>query len=210
MIADQEWILVRHGDTEWTEKKKLHGGRFDSPLSSRGRKQAELTGQALVDENINSIYSSPQGRALQTSEIIGEIIGINHIHPVEGFREQRYGLLEGRPILNFGDDGTAPNVLRPIANLIRNLTGETDARFFIRVLGGVTEVKSAHESGHILIVSHWGALGALMAILFGGDEKHWIENVKWSPCGITTIREIRGGWEMLEFDHTEHLAGMGR
>jgi probable phosphoglycerate mutase len=210
MSSEIRWILVRHGDTEWTERGRLHGGRFDSPLSVAGRRQAELTGQKLTGEGVDAIYTSPQGRALQTADIIANSIGLDRIDLIEGFREQRYGLLEGRPILSFGDDGTAPNVLRPIANLIRNLTGESDARFFIRVLEGVTEVKSAHESGHILIVSHWGALGALMAILFGGDEKHWIENVKWSPCGITTIREIRGGWEMLEFDHTEHLAGMGR
>lgn len=203
------WILVRHGDTEWTEKKKLHGGRFDSPLSSRGRKQAELTGQALVDENIKSIFSSPQGRALQTAEIIGGSVGINQIQPVEGFRELSFGWLEGKPILTFGPDGNAPKVLRPITTIVRNLTGESDRRFLYRVSESVERVQKAHEVGRILVVAHWGVLSALMASLFNGDANHWLENVKWSPCGITKVQKNQGGWELLQQDHTDHLKVMG-
>jgi broad specificity phosphatase PhoE len=209
MSSVLRWILVRHGDTEWTEKKKLHGGRFDSPLSSRGRKQAELTGQALVDENIKSIFSSPQGRALQTSEIIGESIGINHIQPVDGFRELNFGLLEGGPILTFGPGGTAPKVLKPFATFVRNLTGESERRFIDRVREGVAQLQKHQQDGQILIVAHWGVLSAIMASLFNGDANHWIENVKWSPCGITKIQKNQGRWELLQQDHTDHLKVMG-
>jgi broad specificity phosphatase PhoE len=210
MSSVLSWILVRHGDTEWTEKKKLHGGRFDSPLSLRGRNQAELTGQALVDENINSIFSSPQGRALQTAEIIGDAIGVHQIEPIEGFREQRYGLLEGGPILTFGPDGTAPKVLKPFTTIVRNLTGESDRRFLHRVSEGVERVHQAHEVGRILVVAHWGVLSAMMASLFNGDANHWLENVKWSPCGITKIQEVDGRWEMVQQDDVRHLTELGR
>lgn len=210
MSSVLRWILVRHGDTEWTEKKKLHGGRFDSPLSSRGRKQAELTGQALVDENIKSIFSSPQGRALQTSEIIGESIGINHIQPVDGFRELNFGLLEGGPILTFGPGGTAPKVLKPFATILRNLTGESEKRFIDRVREGVAQLQKHQQDGQILIVAHWGVLSAIMASLFNGDANHWLENVKWSPCGITKIQEVDGRWEMVQQDDVLHLNELGR
>lgn len=210
MNSNLQWILVRHGDTEWTEKKKLHGGRFDSPLSPTGRKQAELTGNNLLAEGIDAIYSSPQGRALQTSEIIGDSIGVNHIQPIEGFREQRYGLLEGGPILTFGPEGTAPKVLKPFASLVRNVTGESDKRFLLRVSEGVERVQKAHEASRILIVSHWGVLSAMMALLFDGDAKHWLENVKWSPCGITKIEEIGGRWDIVQQDDTRHLEELRR
>lgn len=206
MSEKQEWILVRHGDTEWTEKRKLHGGRFDSPLSRRGRRQAELTGSALRVEDIKSIYSSPQGRAMQTSEIIGEIIGIDDIQPVEGFREQRYGLLEGGPILSFGTHGTSPIILKPFTTLIRNATGESNRRFLRRVSEGVGRVKQMNSADQILIVSHWGALSALMVSLFTDDADYWIEDVKWSPCGITKIQMVDGHWEIVSQDDTEHLA----
>ena len=210
MSATQQWILVRHGDTEWTEKRRLHGGRFDSPLSPRGRKQAELAGKALQNEGIRAIFSSPQGRALQTSEIIGKSIGINHIQPVEGFREQRYGVLEGGPILSFGPHGTSPKILKPFTTFLRNLTGESDQRFLQRVAKGVEQVSHSGSDGKILIVSHWGALSALMASLFEGESRHWIEEVKWSPCGITKIREFEGQWEIVLQDDTRHLAKLER
>jgi probable phosphoglycerate mutase len=208
MSSGLRWILVRHGDTEWTEKKKLHGGRFDSPLSSRGRKQAELTGQALKDENIQSIFSSPQGRALQTAEIIGGSVGINQIQPVEGFRELNFGLLEGRPILTFGLDGNAPKVLKPLTTIVRNLTGESKSRFIERVSESVAHLQKHQHTGQILVVAHWGVLSAIMASLFNGDANHWLENVKWSPCGITKIQKNQGRWELLQQDHTDHLVGM--
>ena len=190
---------------EWTEKRKLHGGRFDSPLSTKGRKQAELTGHALRKEKVKSIYSSPQGRAIQTSEIIGESIGIRQIHPIEGFREQRYGLLEGGPILSFGPHGSSPKVLKPFASLLRNLTGENDRRFLQRVSEGVEEVQKVNTADKILIVSHWGALSALMASLFDGDADYWINEVRWSPCGITKIQFVDGTWKVVLQDDRKHL-----
>jgi probable phosphoglycerate mutase len=210
MNSNLLWILVRHGDTEWTEKRRLHGGRFDSPLSARGRKQAELAGEALRDENIVAIFSSPQGRAIQTSETIGEYIGINHVQPVEGFREQRYGVLEGGPILSFGPHGTSPKILKPLTAFLRNLTGESDRRFLRRVSEGVSQVLQIRTEGKILIVSHWGALSALMATLFESESRHWIEEVKWSPCGITTIQRVERHWEMVLHDDTRHLEELGR
>ena len=210
MSAELSWILVRHGDTEWTEKGRLHGGRFDSPLSSRGRKQAELTGQALVDENIQSIFSSPQGRALQTAEVIGKSVGVDLIESVDGFRELNFGLLEGGPILTFGPDGTAPKVLKPFATFVRNLTGESERRFIDRVTEGVAQLQKHEQDGQSLIVAHWGVLSALMASLFNGDANHWLDKVKWSPCGITKIQEVDGRWKMVQQDDVRHLTGLGR
>jgi broad specificity phosphatase PhoE len=210
MSSKLQWILVRHGDTEWTEKRKLHGGRFDSPLSTRGRRQAALAGQALQDENIGTIFSSPQGRAIQTSEIIGETIGVTQIRPIEGFREQRYGVLEGGPILSFGPNGTSPKILKPFTTILRNLTGESNRRFLNRVSDGVEQARQIHAEGQYLIVSHWGALSALMATLFEGDSKYWMEEARWSPCGISRIQQVEGRWEMVFHDDTRHLEELRR
>jgi broad specificity phosphatase PhoE len=205
MSYDLRWILVRHGDTEWTEQNKLHGGRLDSPLSAKGRNQAERTGRALKDENVNAIYSSPQGRAIQTAEIIGEIIGIEHIQPVDGLRELNFGLLEGGPIPTFGRDGKHPIWLKPVADLARYLTGESKRHFTSRIAQAVSLIKENQGEGTVLVVSHWGALSVLMNVLFGGDPKYWLEEVKWSACGITKIKRTEDGWSVLVQDSVDHL-----
>lgn len=199
------WILVRHGDTEWTEQNKLHGGRLDSPLSAMGRKQAELTGIALKDEGVKAIYSSPQGRATQTAEIIADSLGLDRVHPVEGLRELNFGVLEGGPVPTFGPDGNRPAWLKPITNLVRYLTGESERRFGRRIAEAVTFIEDSQDEGAILVVSHWGTLSVMMDLLFSGNSKYWLEEVKWSACGITKIQKTPSGWEVLGQDSIEHL-----
>jgi broad specificity phosphatase PhoE len=58
--------LVRHG-----QRVRKAG---DVPLTILGKKQAEITGKFLLDKNIDLILSSPQKRALQTAEIIQQIL----------------------------------------------------------------------------------------------------------------------------------------
>jgi broad specificity phosphatase PhoE len=62
-------FLIRHGNTEFNEKKTFRG-HFDVPLDSKGLKQAEKTGQFLKDIHLEVIYSSPLSRALKTAETI--------------------------------------------------------------------------------------------------------------------------------------------
>ena len=204
-----QWILVRHGDTEWTEKNILHGGRFDSPLSSRGRDQAKRTAQALEGERATALYSSPQGRAINTAAIIGEPIGLTAM-PVEEFREFNFGWLEGRNILDFGESGGTPKILKPVAELIMMITGERMASFHNRVTNGLENIAAKHSDDQIIIVTHWGVLSILSALLLEENLEYWKEKVEWAPCGITKLQAINGKWEMIQTNAIDHLKGIGK
>ena len=88
-------ILVRHGQTEWNQLRKLQGQK-DSPLTARGRLQADLTGKALLGCSISHFYCSDAGRALETAERIRKV---NPSLPVARqdarLRELNYGNWEG-------------------------------------------------------------------------------------------------------------------
>jgi broad specificity phosphatase PhoE len=63
--------LVRHGETEWNAQGRFQGA-LDSPLTRRGRAQAELAGRILaayVDPAI-SMEVSPLGRARETALLL--------------------------------------------------------------------------------------------------------------------------------------------
>ena len=51
-------ILIRHGDPNYEK----------DCLTELGHKQAEAAANRLLSEGIDGIYSSPQGRAMQTAE----------------------------------------------------------------------------------------------------------------------------------------------
>jgi broad specificity phosphatase PhoE len=69
--AGRAIYLVRHGETEWNAQGRFQGS-LDSPLTRRGREQAELAGRILaahVDPAI-SMEVSPLGRARETASLL--------------------------------------------------------------------------------------------------------------------------------------------
>lgn len=62
-------LLARHGQTEWNVERRMQG-RFDSPLTALGRRQAETNGKFLGRQNIGRIYASPLGRVRATLKIM--------------------------------------------------------------------------------------------------------------------------------------------
>lgn len=60
--------LMRHGESEWNAEGRLQG-RLDSPLTARGRAQAQHLAGLVAGAGALRI-SSPQGRALQTAGIV--------------------------------------------------------------------------------------------------------------------------------------------
>lgn len=73
-MADKfpEIFVLRHGETEWNRLGRYQG-RLDSPLTEKGRGQAEIQGGLLADATRGrsdiAAYCSPQGRAANTAAI---------------------------------------------------------------------------------------------------------------------------------------------
>lgn len=63
-------IIVRHGESV-SNRQNLPKGS-DSDLTERGKEQAQLTAQALKNEPIEAVFSSPLKRAMQTADIIAK------------------------------------------------------------------------------------------------------------------------------------------
>ncbi len=66
---------ARHGQTEWNALHKVCG-RTDVDLTPEGYKQAEALAENVSGCRIHMIYSSPLRRAVETSRIISERMGI--------------------------------------------------------------------------------------------------------------------------------------
>lgn len=90
--------VFRHGQTEDNADYIFSGWR-DSPLTEKGRGQAEVLAEKLRDKRINVLISSPQRRALDTMKIA---ISLNRrcknmeIQIEPRIRERSYGNLQGQ------------------------------------------------------------------------------------------------------------------
>jgi len=86
-------LLVRHGQSTWNHEHRIQG-QLDPPLSDEGRRQAARLGRRLAGRKFSGFYSSDLKRALETSRVIGEAVGIEPT-PMAGLREIYLGEWEG-------------------------------------------------------------------------------------------------------------------
>ena len=84
------------------ERIQSEMGQLDSPLTERGRGQAEAIARRLAPLQIDALYSSDLGRAAATARIIGSACDV----PVRldaTLRERHMGVLQGLDPQEIGD-----------------------------------------------------------------------------------------------------------
>ena len=86
-------ILIRHGETDWNTKQ-IFRGRKDIPLNEVGLAQAKAVGVSLSDIQIDAVYSSPLGRALETAKVLAESRSLE-VELEEGFIDIDFGKWQG-------------------------------------------------------------------------------------------------------------------
>ena len=148
-------ILVRHGETDWNQSRRIQGGGSDTPLNERGKEQAESLALRLKSERIQAVYSSPLQRARDTAQAIARYHQLEvGIEP--SLKEIEVGELEGTPITEIGK------------HLDQLLTADRQGEAPPRMPGGesVTEVQQRawstikrlvdkHPDGVLVAVSHY-------------------------------------------------------
>lgn len=145
--------LVRHGEID-ANIRKIYAGRSPEVLTELGREQARMMGEKLRDLKIDEIYCSPVYRAVETAEIIGNLLTKRPIIE-EAFREISVGPWEG-----LSEDEVEHNF--PIAWKIWNdkpnelvIQGrETLGEVIQRVLRGLKSIQAQNNHKAVVVVTH--------------------------------------------------------
>ncbi len=87
--------FVRHGESQANLLHEISNRGTKHGLTSRGRAQAICLAQRLQRHPVARIYSSPLLRAVQTSEILADRLGVG-CKVTDALREYDCGILEGR------------------------------------------------------------------------------------------------------------------
>lgn len=90
-------LLVEHGSTEFSatgDEDRIHGTRFDLPLTGRGRQEVAPTAKLLADYDIATLEHSPMKRSTETAQIISAAIGVKPV-PVEALKPWDSGYASG-------------------------------------------------------------------------------------------------------------------
>ena len=197
-----ELILARHGETVWNVEK-VYRGRMDVNLDEVGIKQAELLGMHLSNWKLETIYSSPLRRAIDTANIIARYQKIG-IHVAEGLIDFDYGewqSLSEQRVKNLYP--TLHDEWHNNPHKVRMPGGESLEDVKKRAIKLVNGVLSEYQ-GTVVLVSHRVVNKILICCLLGlGNSYFW--NIKQDVCGITIFNYADGRFILTRHNDTSHL-----
>ncbi len=192
-------FLVRHGITEWNQKKKIQG-KMDVPLAPEGRNQAREAASFFGDKDLKKAYTSDLSRARETAEIITSSLGIEPEN-IPGLREIDMGNWEGLSWEKVGE--RFPGEQKAwIENPLKSGPGGGEnisqaAERFREKVYSITDPVTNHSP--ILIVAHGLVIGTLVAWVQGKSPRFWRE---YSPenATITELYRENNTMELVNFN----------
>jgi len=210
MFSTTRVVLIRHGQSEGNAEGRF-GGHTDTPLSPRGRRQAEATARLLASERFDAIYSSDLPRAIATATPLAKLTGAP-LKTTEALRERNVGVMEG---LTFEEAAE----LHPgdYAALLRSdfdhvlIGGESYRQTLDRASRQLDEAIEQHKGGRIALFAHTGTICILILHLMGALDAPDLKPV-WiatANCGIARFDLRDDGFvRVLTINDTRHLAGI--
>lgn len=199
-------LLTRHGQTDWNIAGRYQG-QSDIPLNQTGWSQAEQIAKRLSTETIHAIYASDLSRAVNTAQAIANLHQLE-IEKDPRWRELSFGDWEG---MNYKEmSAHSPDVfskwmLDP--QHISTPNGETLDHLARRVRAAFEELKNKHKDETVLVVSHSGALQALLAFTLGVDlNRYW--QFRISQASLSELHVFPDSVTLNLLNDTTHLVNI--
>ncbi|POR01294.1 hypothetical protein AU468_08215 [Alkalispirochaeta sphaeroplastigenens] len=187
-----EICLVRHGETDWNARALIQGST-DIPLNDTGRNQARAAAGMLQQERWDALYASTMIRAIETAEIIGEVLSLGPVTTDHNLREREYGIAEGMDIAEryrrFGE-GPIPGA-------------EEWDQVRKRGLEALEAIRRANPGQRVLAVAHGGLINALLGVISAGEigsGKTVLKNAS------TNLIVWDGSWKVRWYNRTAEAA----
>ncbi len=154
---------MRHGETEATRKGNICG-ELDLPLTEEGLVNAEIIADTLMDVGIDSIFSSPLTRCVQTSDVIAKAVRKPTYFKHSGLVEKKEGEWEGKNYWQIRAE--SPKIWEKWSKDPINVAapgGESVADFVARVGRAMEDIRKNYEIGQRIVLStHAGVIKAII------------------------------------------------
>lgn len=196
--------LVRHGETSANLDGVWHGST-DTPLTERGRRQAERVAGFLAERHrdATALYSSPLARARDTASVISAQLGLPLVID-QDLAEYHLGSWEGLSYADLHDKHRLWDRMKEDPDFAPH-GGETPRNVVERLTGSLRRIAARHTDERVVVVAHGGALSMVLAALLDGDYSQWKRVMH--NCAVSEL-VIQPAPALLSFNVTEHLEGI--
>jgi len=184
------FYFVRHGESEANAARRF-AGQSDSPLTERGRRQAEAVAEELATVRFDRIVSSDLSRTRETAEAIARRLGLA-VEVIPELREIDVGdrtgtpLDEARGFLNWSEDGfvawpggeTLDRVLDRVLGVIGRLVRESPAKTILVVgHGGINRILISHFLGILPRLDRSPATNTNISVVVTDGQRHTVQRL---------------------------------
>jgi broad specificity phosphatase PhoE len=197
-------LLVRHGETSANLDGVWHGST-DTPLTERGRRQAERVAQFLAErhQNATALYSSPLARARDTAGAISSRLRLPlRIEP--GLAEYDLGSWEGLTYSVLHEKHKLWQRMKEDPEFAPH-GGESPRTVAERFTGALRRISTSHPGERVIVVAHGGALSMGLAAFLDGDYSQWKRVMH--NCAVSEL-VLEPEPALLSFNLVGHLEGI--
>ncbi len=197
-------LLVRHGETDWNRSGQIMGDR-PVPLNQHGKDQAHQLATCLKDRRIQTVYSSPVTRAVQTAEILASVLGAC-VTVLPGLSEIGVGEWAVKFWKDLADEPVKQNYyIKP--HEARPPGGETLAEVQARAVAAIEEACRNGTCEPFLFVSHADVIRSVLAHYLRLDFIG-LRQARIDHGSLTALRLVEGAAELLCLNYTPSTAGL--
>lgn len=183
-------FVLRHGETDWNAQGRLQGSS-EVPLNDHGRSQAGRASASLAAVLAPGpvIVASPLGRALETAQIVADVME-TPVHTDVRLIERAYGVWEGLTAQE-REDRDPEEVVRWKSRREPRIEGyESHESVVTRMRDALDEWWPQAEGTDLVMVTH-GSSGRMLILSLLGLPTHThavgnLENAAWSRLGPVT------------------------
>jgi len=184
-----DFLLVRHATCD-AVGVAIAGRAPGVSLNEQGRREAERVATRLAATQIDAISSSALARARETAEAIARPHALA-VRDDDAFAEIDFGEWTGRTL-----ESLAPDERWRRFNTFRSATripgGELLAEAQLRAVRGLDQLRCAHPSGRVAVVTHADIIRATLAYYLGMPIDLMLR-LEISPASVSTLR-LDDGW----------------
>ena len=159
-------IFMRHGQADNNVNRILVGRHLESHLTEQGKMQVKDTARLLKNMSISKIYSSPVTRTIETTQIVGEELGLDYeiddrlyeidLGKLAGTNYDEVLNKYGNLFLSFymGDDSVLSN---------HGVESFTAVKSRVRDL--LDQIMTRHNNHNVLLVTHLDPIKAAISYI---------------------------------------------
>jgi probable phosphoglycerate mutase len=198
-------LVVRHGESQPARRGMtfpLRDGHADPPLDPRGRAESERVADRLQNEDVPAIYATTLRRTQETAAPLASRLGLE-VRVAPDLREVHLGEWEGALFRINVVDGH-PLADRVFAEERWDVIPGAEPMDALadRVRGALLRIAAAHADQRVVVFTHGGVIGMIVALATGGRPFAFIGA---DNASITHLVVNGDSWILRRFNDTGHL-----